>query len=68
MMQWRGSVKDRRSPVASDIIACLKRFEDALSIHGLDHDSNWRRLIPVCLPPEQRPWLDVYWKTKPNST
>ncbi|CEG79521.1 hypothetical protein RMATCC62417_13975 [Rhizopus microsporus] len=40
MMQWRGSVFDRRSPVASDIGACLKRFEDALSSHGLDHDSN----------------------------
>lgn len=68
MMQWRGSVFDRRSPVASDIRARLKRFDDALSSHGLDYDSNWRRLIPVCLSCEQRPWLDAYWETKPNST
>lgn len=68
MMQWRGSVFDRRSPVASDIRARLKRFEDALSSHGLDYDSNWRRLIPVYLSCEQRPWLDAYWETKPNST
>lgn len=59
---------DRRSPVASDIRARLKRFDDALSSHGLDYDSNWRCLIPVCLSCEQRPWLDAYWETKPNST
>ncbi|CAO3678623.1 unnamed protein product [Rhizopus microsporus] len=63
MMQWRGSVFDRRSPVAGDIRAYLKRFEDALSSHGLDYNrifDSLDELLTITMGPNESVEQYVY--------
>jgi len=62
LFQWEGMVVDNTRTVYADMYACVLRFEDNLQSHGLDFDVHWSRLLPCCLGPDLREWLNEYVK------
>ncbi|CEP08768.1 hypothetical protein, partial, partial [Parasitella parasitica] len=67
LFQWPGFIRDPKLEQFADIEECLRRFEDILTSHGLDFDTNWYRLLPRCLSSDLRDWLNEYVKASgPN--
>lgn len=61
-IQWESFVRDDREYVYQDVHDALARFEVVLKAYNMDLNSEWERLLPVCLPRDLGDWLSEFYE------